>query len=185
MNIYLEIFTSFAKIGAFTIGGGYAMIPLIQKEVVDKKGWLTKEEFLDYLAISQSAPGILAINISIFVGEKLKGVKGSVVASLGSALPSFIMILLIAIFFQNYEDNLTVIKIFKGIRPAVVALIAVPFLTLSKSASLNRYTAIIPVISIVLIAFLGVSPIWLILSGAILGLFYHFLSAKSIHSKSL
>ncbi len=184
MNIYLEIFTSFAKIGAFTIGGGYAMIPLIQKEVVDKKGWLTKEEFLDYLAISQSAPGILAINISIFVGEKLKGVKGSVVASLGSALPSFIMILLIAIFFQNYEDNLTVIKIFKGIRPAVVALIAVPFLTLSKSASLNRYTAVIPVISIVLIAFLGVSPIWLILSGAMLGLFYHFLSAKSNLSKS-
>lgn len=178
MNIYLEIFISFAKIGTFTIGGGYAMIPLIQKEVVDKKGWLTKDEFLDYLAISQSAPGILAINISIFVGEKLKGVKGSVVASLGSALPSFVMILLIALFFQSYEDNPTVIKIFKGIRPAVVALIAVPFLTLSKSASLNRYTAIIPVISIVLIAFIGVSPIWLILSAAILGLFYHFLSNR-------
>jgi len=184
MNIYLEIFTSFAKIGAFTIGGGYAMIPLIQKEVVDKKGWLTKDEFLDYLAISQSAPGILAINISIFIGEKLKGVKGSVVAAFGSALPSFIIILLIALFFQNYEDNTTVIKIFKGIRPAVVALIAVPFLTLSKSASLNRYTAIIPVISIVLIAFLGVSPIWLILSGALLGLFYHFLSAKHNLHKS-
>ncbi len=178
MNIYVEIFTSFAKIGAFTIGGGYAMIPLIQKEVVERRGWVKEEEFLDYLAISQSAPGILAINISIFIGEKLKGVKGSVVAALGSALPSFVMILLIALFFQDYRDNEIVNKIFMGIRPAVVALIAVPFLTLSKSAITNRYTAIIPVIAIVLIAFLGVSPIWLILSGALLGLFYHFLTVK-------
>ncbi len=178
MNIYVEIFTSFAKIGAFTIGGGYAMIPLIQKEVVERRGWVKEEEFLDYLAISQSAPGILAINISIFIGEKLKGVKGSVVAALGSALPSFVMILLIALFFQGYRDNEIVNKIFMGIRPAVVALIAVPFLTLSKSAITNRYTAIIPVVAIVLIAFLGVSPIWLILSGALLGLFYHFLTVK-------
>ncbi len=178
MNIYVEIFTSFAKIGAFTIGGGYAMIPLIQKEVVERRGWVKEEEFLDYLAISQSAPGILAINISIFIGEKLKGVKGSVVAALGSALPSFVMILLIALFFQGYRDNEIVNKIFMGIRPAVVALIAVPFLTLSKSAITNRYTAIIPVVTIVLIAFLGVSPIWLILSGALLGLFYHFLTVK-------
>ena len=178
MNIYVEIFTSFAKIGAFTIGGGYAMIPLIQKEVVGRRGWVKEEEFLDYLAISQSAPGILAINISIFIGEKLKGVKGSVIAALGSALPSFVMILLIALFFQGYRDNEIVNKIFMGIRPAVVALIAVPFLTLSKSAITNRYTAIIPVIAIVLIAFLGVSPIWLILSGALLGLFYHFLTVK-------
>ena len=178
MNIYVEIFTSFAKIGAFTIGGGYAMIPLIQKEVVERRGWVKEEEFLDYLAISQSAPGILAINISIFIGEKLKGVKGSVIAALGSALPSFIMILLIALFFQGYRDNEVVNKIFMGIRPAVVALIAVPFLTLSKSAITNRYTAIIPVIAIVLIAFLGVSPIWLILSGALLGIFYHFLTVK-------
>ncbi|GAB1472644.1 chromate transporter [Bacteroidota bacterium] len=178
MNIYVEIFTSFAKIGAFTIGGGYAMIPLIQKEVVERRGWVKEEEFLDYLAISQSAPGILAINISIFIGEKLKGVKGSVVAALGSALPSFVMILLIALFFQGYRDNEIVNKIFMGIRPAVVALIAVPFLTLSKSAITNRYTAIIPVVAVVLIAFLGVSPIWLILSGALLGLFYHFLTVK-------
>ena len=178
MNIYVEIFTSFAKIGAFTIGGGYAMIPLIQKEVVERRGWVKEEEFLDYLAISQSAPGILAINISIFIGEKLKGVKGSVVAALGSALPSFVMILLIALFFQDYRDNEIVNKIFMGIRPAVVALIAVPFLTLSKSAITNRYTAIIPVVAIVLISFLGVSPIWLILSGALLGLFYHFLTVK-------
>ncbi|MDP3452727.1 MAG: chromate transporter [Bacteroidales bacterium] len=183
MKIYVEIFTSFAKIGAFTIGGGYAMIPLIQKEVVERKGWLKDDEFIEFLAISQSAPGIMAINLSIFVGERLKGVKGSIAASLGTALPSFVMILVIAMFFQNYKDNDIVNRVFTGIRPAVVALIAVPFLTLSKSASLNRYTAIIPVLSIALIAFMGISPIWLILSSAILGLFYHFLSVKSSNNK--
>ena len=89
MNIYLDIFTCFAKIGAFTIGGGYAMIPIIQKEVVDKRGWISEDDFMDVLAISQSAPGILAVNISIFLGHKLKGTKGSIVATLGSTLPSF------------------------------------------------------------------------------------------------
>ena len=92
MNIYLKIFTCFAKIGAFTIGGGYAMIPIIQREVVEKNKWIEEQDFLDVLAISQSAPGILAVNISIFLGYRLKGVKGSIVATLGSALPSFFII---------------------------------------------------------------------------------------------
>ena len=114
MNKYLEIFTCFAKIGAFTIGGGYAMVPVIQKEVVDKKRWVDEQEFLDILAISQSAPGLLAVNISIFLGYKLKGVKGSIVATLGSITPPFLIILAIAMFFAGYQDNPTVIKIFKG-----------------------------------------------------------------------
>lgn len=178
MNIYLQLFLSFAKIGAFTIGGGYAMIPLIQREVVERKKWLDKEEFLDVLAISQSAPGILIINISIFIGEKLRGVKGSIVSALGSALPSFIMILVIAYFFDNYKDNDVVARIFQGIRPAVVALIAVPLITLSKSANLNIYTAFIPVITVLLIVLLSISPIWIILSGAILGLFHFYFTRR-------
>ena len=101
MNIYLQIFSTFAKIGAFTIGGGDAMIPIIQKEVVEKKGWIKEQDFLDVLAISQSAPGILAVNISIFLGYRLRGVKGSIVATLGSTLPSFTIILLIAMFFAG------------------------------------------------------------------------------------
>ena len=132
MNIYLKIFTCFAKIGAFTIGGGYAMIPIIQKEVVDKKRWVDEEDFMDILAISQSAPGILAVNISIFLGYRLRGTKGSIVATLGSALPSFLIILLIAMFFAGYQDNPTVISIFKGIRPVVVSLIAVPMINMAK-----------------------------------------------------
>lgn len=176
MNQYLQIFFSFAKIGSFTIGGGYAMIPLIKTEVVDKHKWVTDNEFLDFLAISQSAPGILAINISIFIGEKLKGTKGSIVAALGTALPSFIMILIIALFFQSFRDNRVVISIFSGIRPAVVALIAAPLISLSKGTNLNRYTSLIPIISVLLIVFLDISPIWIIIAGALLGLFHYYLS---------
>lgn len=178
MNIYLQLFLTFAKIGAFTIGGGYAMIPLIQREVVERKKWLGSKEFLDILAISQSAPGILIINISIFIGEKLKGIKGSIAASVGSALPSFIMILLIAHFFEAYKENEVVNRIFQGIRPAVVALIAVPLITLSKSANLNKYTAFIPIITVLLIVLLGISPVWIILSGALLGLFHFYFTRR-------
>jgi len=175
MNLYLEIFTTFSKIGTFTIGGGYAMLPLIRKEVVEKKGWLSKEDFLDVLAISQSAPGVFAINISIFVGERLKGFKGGVVAALGSTLPSFVIILLIAMFFSSFKDNEVVNSIFMGIRPAVVALIAVPLIGMSKTINLNRYTSLIPIATLLLIVLLGISPIYLIMAGAILGLFYFYL----------
>lgn len=175
MNLYLEIFTTFSKIGTFTIGGGYAMLPLIQKEVVEKKGWLSKEDFLDVLAISQSAPGVFAINISIFVGERLKGFKGGIVAALGSTLPSFVIILLIAMFFSSFKDNEVVNSIFMGIRPAVVALIAVPLIGMSKTINLNRYTSLIPIATLLLIVLLGISPIYLIMAGAILGLFYFYL----------
>lgn len=163
MNIYLKIFTTFAKIGAFTIGGGYAMIPIIQREVVEKNGWIEEKDFMDILAISQSAPGILAVNISIFLGYRLRGVKGSIVATLGSALPSFLIILLIAMFFTGYQDNPTVIKIFKGIRPAVVALIAVPMIGMAKKAKLNIYTGTLAAATAVLIIFLKVSPLYILL----------------------
>ena len=163
MNIYLKIFSCFAKIGAFTIGGGYAMIPIIQREVVEKNKWIEEQDFLDVLAISQSAPGILAVNISIFLGYRLKGVKGSIVATLGSALPSFIIILLIAMFFAGYQDNPDVIKIFKGIRPAVVALIAVPMINMANKAKLNFFTGALAAITALLIIFLKVSPLYILL----------------------
>ncbi len=167
MNIYLDIFTCFAKIGAFTIGGGYAMIPIIQKEVVEKRCWIEEEDFLDVLAISQSAPGLLAVNISIFLGYRLRGVKGSVVATLGSVLPSFLIILLIAMFFAGYQDNPTVIKIFKGIRPVVVALIAVPVINMAKKAKLNIYTGALAITTMLLISFAKVSPVYILLATGI------------------
>jgi len=175
MNIYLDIFSTFAKIGAFTIGGGYAMLPLIKSEVVNKKKWLDENEFMDVLAISQSTPGVFVINMSVFIGLRVKGKKGSVIAALGSALPSFVAILLIAMFFDSFKENEIVQSVFKGIRPAVVALIAVPLIGMSKGMNLNRYTSLIPIITLLLIVVFQVSPIYILIAGAILGIFYHYL----------
>ena len=187
MNIYLESFGIFFKIGAFTIGGGYAMVPLIENEIVTKRKWIAQDDFIDLLAISQSAPGILAVNISIFIGYKLRGIRavavnisifigyklrgirGSIVTALGTILPSFIIILAIALFFHNFKDNPIVERIFKGIRPAVVALIAAPTFTMGRSAKINRYNLWIPVVSALLIWLLGFSPIWIIIAAGVGG----------------
>lgn len=155
----------------FTIGGGYAMLPLIERDVVNK-GWLTKEEFIDLFAVAQSMPGIFAVNISIFVGYKLKKVPGSIVCALGTILPSFLIILTIALFFTQFRDNIWVEKMFKGLRPAVVALIAVPCLTTARSLKLPRKVLIIPVVAALLIWQGVVSPVWIILVSIAGGLGY-------------
>lgn len=178
MNIYLESFGIFFKIGAFTIGGGYAMVPLIENEIVTKRKWIEKEDFLDLLAISQSAPGILAVNISIFIGYKLRGIRGSIITALGTILPSFLIILLIALFFHSFRNNPMVESIFRGIRPAVVALIAAPTFTMAKSAKINRYNIWIPIISALLIWLMGFSPIWIILASGTIGFLWGKLKTK-------
>lgn len=169
MNIYLESFKTFFKIGIFTLGGGYAMIPLIEEEVVNRHRWVGKEEMLDLIAIAQSCPGVFAINISIFVGYKLRKVRGAIATALGTALPSFLIILVIAMFFHQFEDNRVVAAMFRGIRPAVVALIAVPTFNLGKRAELNKFTIWIPVVSALAIWLLGVSPIWIIIAAGVGG----------------
>ena len=170
--MYSCLFSTFFKIGLFTIGGGYAMIPMIEAEVVDKYKWVSKEEFLDLIAISQSCPGVFAINISIFIGYKLRKVKGAVVTALGTALPSFLIILAIALFFQRFKDNEVVAAIFRGIRPAVVALIAVPTFNLAKSAHLTWANCWIPIVGALAIWLLGVSPIYIILAAGLGGYLY-------------
>ena len=182
MNFYLTAFVKFFKIGLFTIGGGYAMLPLIEAEVVEKQKWIEKEEFLDLVAIAQAAPGVFAVNISIFIGYKMKGIRGSLVTTLGAVLPSFLIILLIAIFFHAFKDNIYVERAFKAVRPAVVALIAVPVFSLAKSAKLNRYTIIIPIVAALLIWLLGVSPIWIILVAGIAGFVYGRVNHKKIEN---
>lgn len=178
MNIYLKLFLIFAKIGLFTIGGGYAMVPLIEKEIVDKRKWIAREDFIDLLAISQSTPGVFAVNISIFIGYKIRGFRGSLATTLGAVMPSFIIILAIAIFFQNFKENAIIEKIFKGIRPAVVALIAAPTFGMAKSAKINRYNIWIPVVSALLIWLLGFSPIWVILIAGLGGYLYGRICSK-------
>ena len=171
-NIYWDSFKTFFKIGIFTLGGGYAMIPLIEEEVVNKKRWVSKEEFLDLIAIAQSCPGVFAINIAIFIGYKLRKIRGALATALGTALPSFLIILLIAMFFHRFQDNPVVASIFRGIRPAVVALIAVPTFNLAKSANISWINCWIPIASALLIWLMGVSPIYIIILAGLGGWAY-------------
>jgi len=172
MSIYWQSFRTFFKIGMFTLGGGYAMIPIIEAEVVDKHKWVTKEVFLDLIAIAQSCPGVFAINISTFIGYKLRKTPGAIACALGTALPSFIIILLIAMFFHRFQDNPVVASIFRGIRPAVVALIAVPTFRLAQSAKITWSNCWIPIACALAIWMFGVSPILIILIAGLCGWVY-------------
>lgn len=169
--MYWTLFFTFVRIGAFTIGGGYAMLPLIQREVVDR-GWMSKEEFIDLFAVAQSLPGVFAVNISIFVGYKLKKLTGSVICALGTILPSFLIILAIALFFTQFRENEWVEKAFKGLRPAVVALIAVPVITTARSLRLRGWVLVIPVVVALSIWLLSLSPVYIIIVAAAGGLYY-------------
>lgn len=157
-----NIFLVFAKIGAFTIGGGYAMIPLIRNELV-KRNWISDDELPDIIALAQSAPGVMAVNMSIFAGYRLRGVKGSVAATLGSVIPSFIIILLLAALFTGYQDNPVVVRVFKGIRPVVVSLIAVPMINMARKNNNTWWAWLISGAALVMVAFLGYSPIYILL----------------------
>ncbi|MGM9798988.1 MAG: chromate transporter [Parabacteroides sp.] len=177
--MYWTLFLTFMKIGMFTIGGGYAMLPLIQREVVDR-GWMSKEEFVDIFAVAQSLPGIFAVNISIFVGYRLKKKLGGFICALGTILPSFMIILLIALCFTQVKDNVWVENAFKGLRPAVVALIAVPCLTTARSIKLSYKQLVIPVGAALLIWLAGVSPAWIILAAIVGGLMYGLNKQKEV-----
>ncbi len=171
-NFYWDSFKTFFRIGGFTIGGGYAMIPLIESEVVDKHRWLTKEEFLDIIAIAQSCPGVFAINMSVFIGYKKRRLPGAICSALGTALPSFIIILLIAMFFANFQDNPVVEAIFRGIRPAVVALIAAPTFSLARSAKISLANCWIPIAGALAIWLMRVNPVVVILAAGVGGYLY-------------
>lgn len=152
-NIYYQLFISFLRIGAFTFGGGWAMISLMEREVVENRKWISREEFLDLLAVAQSLPGILAVNISVAVGDKLRGMKGSTAAALGTIMPSFLIILAIAIFLTPdlIQHNPVINAIFRGIRPAVVALIVAPVITTAKASHIGWKTVWIPIVVALLI----------------------------------
>lgn len=176
-----NLFITFFKIGAFTFGGGWAMISIIEREIVDKHKWLERNEFLDLLAVAQSLPGILAVNISVVVGDKIRNLKGSLVAALGTILPSFLIILAIAMFLtpETITTNPTLTAIFKGIRPVVVGLIIAPVFTSAKSAGIGWKMAWIPAIVALLIwSKLPVvsNPILFIVLGGAIG---YFITARS------
>lgn len=159
----LKMFFTFFKIGAFTIGGAYAMIPLIKREVCEKNQWLSEEEFLDGLAAAQSCPGPIAINLSIYVGYHLAKAKGMAVAVLGTVIPSLVSIILIAALFTRYAEQTLVRKAFHGLRPALVAMIAVPLYEMSRKAGLNYKNLWFPLLIAILVGFVNISPAYLIL----------------------
>ena len=167
----LNLCFTFFKIGLFTFGGGWAMISIIEREIVDRHRWMEREDFLDLLAVAQSLPGILAVNISVAVGDKLRGRIGSVCSSLGTILPSFLIILAIAIFLtpETINGNPVLVKVFKGIRPAVVALIIAPVITSAKSARINWKTVWIPVgVALIIwskIPFISNPIMWIVIGG--------------------
>ena len=174
MNSLWTIFISFLKIGAFTFGGGYAMIPLIEAEMIQKRSWLNREEFINLLIMAQSIPGPIALNTAVFVGYKTRGWKGAFAALLGVVIPSFVIILLIATVFTDFKDNHYVAAAFKGMRPAVVALIAAPLIGMSKG--MNWWKILLAVGAAAAIWLAGLSPIWFIFAGAVVGIAWSFRS---------
>ena len=191
MNFYLQGFLTFLKIGLFTIGGGYAMIPLIEREVVERRQWLSREDFLDLMSLSQALPGVFAVNFSIYIGHRLRGLRGSLALTAGIVLPSFVIILLVAMFFSAFADNRVVEAIFRGVRPAVVALIAAPLFKMAKSAISphpspqgreirNVLPLLVSLAAALLIWLGGVNPVWVILATIIITLCSIYLS--SYHS---
>ncbi len=167
-----SLFFSFLRIGAFTIGGGAAMVPLMEAEIVNRRHWLSKEEFIDIFAVSNATPGIMAANMSSHIGYKVAGLRGAIVATLGTVLPSLVCILAIAVFFRIFRDNRWVEAAFRGIRPAVVALIALPVFSMARSARISWRNVWIPVLSTLLIWLFGVSPVWIILLAGTAGYLY-------------
>lgn len=153
------------------------MIPLIRDELV-KRGWLSEEELPDIVALAQSAPGVLAVNMSIFAGYKMRGLKGSIAATLGSALPSFLIILMIAMLFTGYQDNPVVIRIFKGIRPVVVSLIAVPMINMARKGNKTWWAWLISFVVLFLVAFMNFSPIYILLVLIVLALSFTLIKER-------
>ena len=174
-----QLFWSFLKIGAFSFGGGYAMIPLIEREVIERHKWINRADFLDMMILAQSSPGPIALNTAVFVGYKSRGVGGALSAVAGIVLPSFVMILLIALLFADIRHNPWIEAAFKGMRPAVVALIVAPILSLSKTVHRLLWTVIVA--TAFSIHWLGWSPVILLLAGALLGIAYEVWNAKRLN----
>lgn len=172
MRRMFELFWAFFKIGAFTIGGGYAMLPLIQREVVEKNKWLTTEEFVDILAIAEVTPGPVAVNTSTYVGYKVAGFKGAIFCTLGTILPSFTIILLIVKFFWSFRQNPMIEKVFLGIRPAVAALIFSAVYKLGKNMKFNTSMVIGSLLTVLAIMIFDISPIIIILVAAFSSIIY-------------
>ena len=196
--MFLQLFLTYFKIGTFTLGGGYAMLPLIQREIVERKHWISEEEFVNMIALAQAAPGLIAVNSAIFIGWRCDGWKGVLGAVLGAVLPSFVIILTIAMIFSEWKNHPAVEAIFKGIRPAVVALIVAPLVGMAKREIVSKKAAknsepqtinnawflLVSLVAALLIWLVGVNPVWVILATIILTLIVLWVKTKIKNQKS-
>ena len=184
-NIYLQLFIEFFTLGLFTFGGGYAMIGLLEERMT-RRGWLNSEEILDCIAVTQTLPGVIAVNMSLYVGYRLKGIKGALVSVFGMVLPSFVIIILIAMFMENFGDNRYIQGALKGIRIATLGLILSAAVKLAGktfdkvkgSKADSAFSILLFLVSFLLISFMGVDAVWVILAGMILGICYSLIKAR-------
>lgn len=172
MKLLLDLYWTFFQIGGLTFGGGYAMLPMIQKEIVEKHKWATNDEIIDYFAIGQITPGVIAVNTATFIGYKIKGIIGGIVATLGVISPSIVIILTIAAFISNFMDFPVVIHAFSGIRVAVCVLIATAVLKLWRSNIKNNKGIAICITVFLVVSFTPVSSVYVVLTAIVLGLFF-------------
>ncbi|NLY71114.1 MAG: chromate transporter [Clostridiales bacterium] len=171
MRVLWQLLYTFSKIGAFTFGGGYAMIPAIRRETVENRKWIDEEGIADCIAICQSLPGAFAVNVAIFIGKRVKGIPGALVACFGIVFPSFLAITIIVLFLNQFEQNVYVIGALEGMKASSVALILVTVYQLSRSILKNVTGYIIAILSFILIVFFDVSAIFAIILGGLIGFF--------------
>ncbi len=182
-HLYFDLFFTFVKIGAFTLGGGYAMLAMVEKAVVEKRKWITEKDFWDMITLVQTLPGVFAINTALYVGYRIKGIKASLAAMVGAALPSFVIIIVLATYFNTMWENEVVNAIFKGIRPCVVALILAPSLKMVKSVGISVKTFWIPVLAVIAVCVFYLSPIYVILAAALGGLLWGIINYSLMGKK--
>ena len=183
MKELFELFLAFARIGGLTFGGGYAMLPMLQREAVEKKGWVTEEELMDYYAVGQCIPGVIAVNTAVFIGTKAKGLAGAIAASLGVISPSIVIIVAIAAFIQSFSELPIVQNAFAGIRVGVCVLILSAVLKLFKKAIVDKFTLGLFAVVFLLSIFTDISPIVFVIVSAIAGIVVHALSIKGGKAK--
>jgi chromate transporter len=173
-----QLFISFLKAGSFTFGGGLAMLPLIRKEVVDKRGWMKDDEMLDAFAIGQSMPGAIAVNVSVFVGRKVAGYAGAIAAAFGVVLPAFVSIIIVLLILTGLRDNPYVDKVFTGIKAASAALILLSVIKLGKSAITDKHGWVIAVASFIAVAVLNLHAVWVVLFAGLYGYFRYLYNRR-------
>ena len=178
MRILNELFISFMRIGGFTFGGGYAMLPLIQKEIVERRGWASDEEVLDYFTIGQITPGVIAVNTATFIGYKKAGILGGMVSTLGVIFPSIVIISIIAAVLTNFAELPVVIHAFNGIRACVCVLILIAVYNMGKKSVVDVFTALIFIATAVLTVLKVTSPVVLVIVAGVVGVLFQLIKAK-------